>query len=100
MGSKHEKQHPHREILQARADELEAQQKLGIIIAQNVNEELGQTGMLDIDALLVANKRLARAQVDTAWLEVLLRRNIKAKVILKIWEEKDELSRAMDGNND
>ena len=97
MGSRLER-HPHRKMLQVRADELEAQQKLGISIVENINEEIGQTGQFDMNALLTANRRLERAQVDAAWFKVLLETNLKAKDILKIWEEKDELSRTMDGN--
>nr|MBI5455793.1 hypothetical protein [Candidatus Levybacteria bacterium] len=99
MGSKKEK-HPHRAILQGMADDLEAQFNLGVKMADDITQESGQTGQLDVNKLLVANRRLERAQVDSAWLNILLRRNIKAKVILEIWSEKDEYCRKMEGMND
>ena len=99
MGLKKEK-HPHREMLQGMADDLEAQFNLGVKMEDDISKESAQTGQLDVNKLLVANKRLERAQVDSAWLNVLLRRNIKAKMILEIWSEKDEYSRKMEGMND
>ena len=99
MGSRQEK-HPHRNILQARVDELEAQQKLGVTLAESVDIEAEETGQLNVNTLLIANRRFERSSVDFAWLNVLLKRNLRAKEILKIWEIKDEISRTMDGNND
>lgn len=73
---------------------------MGETIANNVGQEFGTTGELDLDNLLVAHRRLERAQADAAWLEVLLRRGFKAKVVLGVWEEKDEVIRRVDGKND
>lgn len=98
MGSKHEKQHPHRQELQRIANELGAQQTLGVVIGDGVSDEMQSKNQLDLGRLLSGNRRFERAHTDAAWIHALFESPIRAKHILEIWKRKDKISRKLDKN--